>query len=88
MISNLEKINVNFEEGYIYLKSNNKLEKINVNFEEKLFSLKNYLNKIHNNYILEFNNKILSNNYDNLTLDEIGIKFDIKQSHLNTLIIK
>lgn len=80
MLSNLE--------GCIYLKSNNKLEKVNVVYNEKLYCLKNYLNKIYNNYTLEFNNKILSNYYDNLTLDEIGLKLEIKQSHFNTIIIK
>ena len=87
-------INLIFTDGFIFLETYQKLERINVvlddtnNVNEKLSTIKEYLNKIYDNYQLEFNNVILNKNFDNKLLKDIGIKFNINQNVYNTIKLK
>ena len=55
------------------------------NINETVIDLKRYLDKIYQNYYLKFNDIILENEYNNLKLSQIGIKFNLKQNDQNTL---
>ena len=75
----------------IFLNKNGRIERICVtldninNINEKIIDIKNYIDKLDTKTILKFNDKILDSTYDNLTLNEIGLKFNLYQNNLNTL---
>lgn len=90
-LKNLDTIKIIFKTGYIFLNKDGGIERILVtldninNINEKIIDIKNYIEKLDTKAILKFNDKILDSTYDNLTLDELGLKFNIYQNNLNTL---
>jgi len=90
-ICNADTIKVFFDYGYIFIETNNKTDRILIkldnmnNINEKVIDLKKYLDKIYQNYKLKYNDLILEKEYNNLTLNQIGIKFNLNQNDKNTL---
>ena len=90
-LKNLDTIKIIFKTGYIFLNKDDGIERILVtldninNINEKIIDIKNYIEKLDTKTILKFNDKILDSTYDNLTLDELGLKFNLYQNNLNTL---
>ena len=90
-LKNLDTIKIIFKTGYIFLNKDDGIERILVtldninNINEKIIDIKNYIEKLDTNTILKFNDKILDSTYDNLTLDELGLKFNLYQNNFNTL---
>jgi hypothetical protein len=90
-INNLDTIEIIFKTGYIFLNKEGRIERILVtldninNIDEKIIDIKNYIDKLGSRTILKFNDKILDSTYDNLTLDQLGLKFNLYQNNLNTL---
>lgn len=89
---NDSEIRLIYHKGYIYLKWHDKIERINImlddtnNFKEKLIDLKNYLDKLYCcDYILEFNNTILTKEFDGLTLNQLGMQFNSQPNNSNTI---
>jgi len=90
-ICNADTVQVLFDNGYIFIETRNKTDRVLIkldnmnNINEKVIDLKRYLDKIYLNYNLKFNNFILEKEYNNLTLNQIGMKFNLKQNNQNTL---
>lgn len=90
-LKNLDSIDLLFDVGYIFIKNKDKTDRVLIkldnmnNINEKIIDLKKYLDKIYLNYQLKFNDIILKKENNNLTLNQIGMKFSIDQNKLNTL---
>ena len=91
LVKNDDIIKLVFKTGYIFVESNNKIERIKItldnmnNINEKIADLKTYLDKLYDNYVLKFNNKILNEDFNNQTLNQIGIKLSLEQNIYNTI---
>lgn len=90
-ICHADTVHVLFDNGYIFIETMNKTDRVLIkldnmnNINETVIDLKRYLDKIYQNYYLKFNDIILENEYNNLKLSQIGIKFNLKQNDQNTL---
>ena len=90
-LKNSDTIKIIFKTGYIFLNNDGRIERILVtldninNINEKIIDIKNYIGKLSSRTILKFNDKIIDSIYDNLTLDQLGLKFNLYQNNLNTL---
>lgn len=90
-LKNSDTIKIIFKTGYIFLNNDGRIERILVtldninNINEKIIDIKNYIGKLGSRTILKFNDKIIDSIYDNLTLDQLGLKFNLYQNNLNTL---
>jgi hypothetical protein len=90
-LKNLDSIDLIFDVGYIFIKNKDKTDRVLIkldnmnNINEKIIDLRKYLDKIYLNYQLKFNDIILKKENNNLTLNQIGMKFYVNQNKLNTL---